>query len=358
MKVAVLGGGSWGTALGRTLATKGYEVRMWDIDVPVLDAMTNQHENTRYLPGVTLPDTLRGEPDLAAALDGVDMVVFAVPSHAMRGVAEQAAPHIPDNALLCSVTKGIELDGLLTMSEVLQQALPQHLHHRLTFLSGPSFAVEVAREFPTAVTVAGTDKDTTTAVQWAFHTGFLRPYISNDVVGVEIGGCVKNVIAIATGASDGLGFDANTRAATITRGLAEMTRLAVARGANPLTLSGLSGVGDLVLTCSSVKSRNYRVGYGLGQGRRLDDIQAELGQVAEGVLNTKSVKQLADQSGVYMPLTTMVHRLLYEGATLADIGLTFTPDLPLKSEQDAHFHDEVVPTGELTGEGRPPKLPH
>ncbi|MEI2779302.1 MAG: NAD(P)H-dependent glycerol-3-phosphate dehydrogenase [Tetrasphaera sp.] len=353
MKVAVLGGGSWGTALGRTLATKGYEVRMWDIDVPTLEAMTNLHENTRYLPGVQLPDTLRGEPDLAVALDGVDLVVFAVPSHAMRGVGTQAAEHIPPGALLCSVTKGIEVDNLMTMSEVLQDVLPQHLHSKLTFLSGPSFAVEVAREFPTAVTVAGTDAEVTAAVQHAFHAPFLRPYISDDVVGVEIGGCVKNVIAIATGAADGLGYDANTRAATITRGLAEMTRLAVARGANPLTLSGLAGVGDLVLTCSSVKSRNYRVGYALGQGRRLDDIQTELGQVAEGVLNTKSVKQLADQSGVYMPLTNTVHKLLYEGATLAAIGTTFAPDLPLKSEQEAHFNS-FQPTAELTGEGRPP----
>lgn len=335
MRVAVLGAGSWGTALGYALATKGYDVAMWDIDMPVLQSIT-AHENTRYLPGIILPSSMHGEPELKAALARAQLVVFAVPSQAMRSVGTQAAPLIRDKALLCSVTKGIEVDTLMTMSEVLQDVLPQRLHSRLTFLSGPSFAVEVAREFPTAVTIAGEDAEVTSQVQRAFHTPFLRPYVSDDVVGVEIAGCAKNVIAIACGAGDGLGYDANTRAATITRGLAEITRLAVARGANPLTLLGLAGVGDLVLTCSSVKSRNYRVGFGLGQGRRLDEVQAELGQVAEGVLNAKSVKALAERAGVEMPLCGMVYAVLYEGRDMADLR-SFFAERPLKSEPEHHL---------------------
>lgn len=333
--VAVLGAGSWGTAIGRMLGGKGYGVRMWDIDTDLLAAMTADHENHRYLPGIALPDTLVGEPDLAEALDGVGLVVFAVPSPAMRSVARQAAEHLDPGMLLCSVTKGIEVDTLMTMSEVFQDVLPMQLHSRLAFLSGPSFAVEVAQEQPTAVTVAGADPVVAEGVQQAFHTSFFRPYVTDDVVGVEIGGCAKNVIAIAIGASDGLGYDNNTRAATITRGLAEITRLAVARGGNPLTLAGLAGVGDLVLTCSSLRSRNYRVGYALGQGRRLDDIQAELGQVAEGVLNARSVRELAHRSGVDMPITEIVYRLLYEGLTLADIVSSYR-GRPLRSETEEH----------------------
>ncbi|MFN8096883.1 MAG: NAD(P)H-dependent glycerol-3-phosphate dehydrogenase [Dermatophilaceae bacterium] len=335
MDVAVLGAGSWGTAIGRMLGGKGYGVRMWDIDTDLLAAMTADHENHRYLPGIALPDTLVGEPDLAEALDGVGLVVFAVPSPAMRSVARQAAEHLDPGMLLCSVTKGIEVDTLMTMSEVFQDVLPMQLHSRLAFLSGPSFAVEVAQEQPTAVTVAGADPVVAEGVQQAFHTSFFRPYVTDDVVGVEIGGCAKNVIAIAIGASDGLGYDNNTRAATITRGLAEITRLAVARGGNPLTLAGLAGVGDLVLTCSSLRSRNYRVGYALGRGRRLDDIQAELGQVAEGVLNARSVRELAHRSGVDMPITEIVHRLLYEGLTLADIVSSYR-GRPLRSETEEH----------------------
>lgn len=335
MRVAVLGAGSWGTALGYTLASKGYPVALWDVNAAVLTSITG-HENTRYLPGITLPPTMWGEKDLAAALAGTELVVFAVPSHAMRAVAEQARDLIPGNALICSVTKGIEVETLMTMSEVLEDVLPSRMHTQLTFLSGPSFAVEVAREFPTAVTIAGTDTLVTEMVQRAFHTPFLRPYVSDDVVGVEIAGCAKNVIAIACGASDGIGFDANTRAATITRGLAEITRLAVARGGNPLTLAGLAGVGDLVLTCSSVKSRNYRVGYGLGQGRRLAEVQAELGQVAEGVLNAKSIKALAERAGVEMPISFVIHDVLYADLDIATIRTLWT-ERPLRLAPEHRF---------------------
>ena len=249
----------------------------------------------------------------------------------MRIVAERAKDLLPTGVPICSVTKGIEVDTLMTMSEVLEDVLPLHLHPYLAFLSGPSFAVEVAKGMQTAVTVAASWGRVAKLVQEAFHTPYFRPYTSTDVVGVEIGGCTKNVVAIATGLADGMGFDANARAALITRGLAEITRLGSAKGANPQTLSGLAGIGDLLLTCSSSKSRNYRVGYGLGQGRALEEIQAELGQVAEGVLNAKSVHRMSAELGVEMPISEAVYRLLYEGLSAQDV---------LRSLTDRHLRGE------------------
>jgi glycerol-3-phosphate dehydrogenase (NAD(P)+) len=231
----------------------------------------------------------------------------------MRVVARDARDAIPEGAALCSVAKGIEVDSLMTMNEVLEDVLPVAMQPYLTFLSGPSFAIEVAQGQPTAVTIAGHWHRVVRIVQQAFHTQAFRPYTSDDVMGVELGGCVKNVVAIASGIVAGMGYGANSRAALITRGLAEITRLAVRKGANPLTLSGLAGLGDLVLTCSSEQSRNFRVGFGLGQGRRLEDVQRELGQVAEGVLNAKSVHLLAAKLKVEMPISEAVYRSLYGG---------------------------------------------
>lgn len=338
MQSAVLGAGSWGTAIGYVLASKGFPVTMWDVDAAVLADIDAEHRNSRYLPGAVLPATQGAQTDLATALVGAELVVLAVPSPVMREVAGAAAPHIPAGAMICSVTKGIEVGTLLTMSEVLREVLPEPLHPGLTFLSGPSFAVEVVREFPTAVTIAGADPGATQATQRAFHTHFLRPYVTADVIGVEIAGAAKNVVAIATGIADGLGFEANTRAATITRGLAEITRLAVARGADPLTLAGLAGVGDLVLTCSSVKSRNYRVGYGLGQGRALPQIQAELGQVAEGVVAARSVRALAAREDVEMPICEFVHAILFEDLPVDQIRAAFA-DRPLRRTPEHGLDD-------------------
>ena len=331
MQATVVGAGSWGTALGAVLAGKGWPVAIWDIDPVPLAGIGTSNENTRYLPGIPLPPTLRPEADLAKALDGSQLVVLAVPSHAMRIVAERAKDLLPTGVPICSVTKGIEVDTLMTMSEVLEDVLPLHLHPYLAFLSGPSFAVEVAKGMQTAVTVAASWGRVAKLVQEAFHTPYFRPYPSTDVVGVEIAGCTKNVVAIATGLADGMGFDANARAALITRGLAEITRLGSAKGANPQTLSGLAGIGDLLLTCSSSKSRNYRVGYGLGQGRALEEIQAELGQVAEGVLNAKSVHRMSAELGVEMPISEAVYRLLYEGLSAQDV---------LRSLTDRHLRGE------------------
>jgi glycerol-3-phosphate dehydrogenase (NAD(P)+) len=311
MRCTILGAGSWGTALGAVLAGKGYPVTLWDVDRPTLDAIAATHENRRYLPGIALPPSLGATPDIATALAGAELVVFAVPSHAMRVVAREARDAIPEGAALCSAAKGIEVSSLMTMNEVLEDVLPVAMQPYLTFLSGPSFATEVAQAQPTAVTIAGHWQRVVRSVQQAFHTKAFRPYTSDDVMGVELGGCVKNVVAIASGIVAGMGYGANSRAALITRGLAEITRLAVRKGANPLTLSGLAGLGDLVLTCSSEQSRNFRVGFALGQGRRLDDVQRELGQVAEGVLNAKSVHLLAAKVKVEMPISEAVYQSIY-----------------------------------------------
>jgi glycerol-3-phosphate dehydrogenase (NAD(P)+) len=312
MRSTVLGAGSWGTALSSVLASKGYAVTLWGRDQAVVDAVVTRHENPRYLPGVELPPSLGATTSLAKALEGAELLVLAVPSFAIRSVAIEAKHLLHAGVPIVSAAKGIESETLMTMNEVLEDVLPVAMHPYLTFLGGPSFAKEVARQMPTAVTVAGRWDRVVKAVQDAFHTRVFRPYTSNDIVGCEIGGVVKNVIAIAAGISDGLGFGANTRAALITRGLAEISRLAVRKGANPMTLSGLAGLGDLVLTCSSELSRNRTVGFGLGRGRTLDEIQKELGQVAEGVRNARTVRELSHRIHVEMPITEVVYRVLYQ----------------------------------------------
>jgi glycerol-3-phosphate dehydrogenase (NAD(P)+) len=312
MRCAVLGAGSWGTALASLLAGKGFTVSAWDKDTAVLTEMARDHRNERYLPGVALAPSLHATPDLPRALEGAELVVLAVPSFAVRQVAIEAKRLIHAGTPVVCVAKGIELETLMTMSEVLEDVLPVPLHPYVAVMSGPSFAREVAKGLPTAVTVAARWERIARLVQDAFHTRTFRPYTSGDVVGCEIGGCAKNVVAIAAGISDGLGFGANALAALITRGLAEISRLAVRKGANPLTLSGLSGLGDLVLTCSSDLSRNRTVGRGLAEGKKLEQIEREIGQVAEGVRNARSVRDLARRLEVEMPICDTVYRLLYE----------------------------------------------
>jgi glycerol-3-phosphate dehydrogenase (NAD(P)+) len=318
MRCTVLGAGSWGTALAAQLAAKGYAVCTWDKDVAVLDDIARNRRNERYLPGVALPATLHASADVAKALEGADLVVVAVPSHAVRQVAIEMKRHVHAGMPIVNVAKGVEVETLMTMSEVLEDVLPVPLHPYLAVLSGPSFAKEVARGLPTAVTVAARWERIAKQVQDAFHTKSFRPYTSGDVVGCEIGGCVKNVVAIAAGISDGLGLGANALAALITRGLAEITRLAVRKGANPLTLSGLAGLGDLVLTCSSDLSRNRTVGRGLAAGKSADEIQREIGQVAEGVRNARSARDLARKLQVEMPITETMYRVLYENVPPRD----------------------------------------
>jgi glycerol-3-phosphate dehydrogenase (NAD(P)+) len=313
MNVAVLGAGAWGTALAQLLADKGDDVLLWSRRRELCDAVNTTGENARYLPGVKLPKRLTCTTDLEAAVKGANMVVFVVPSHATRAVAREAAPFVHEDALVVSATKGIETESLMFMDEVLSEELPPHARRMFAFLSGPSFARELANRMPTAVVVAAHDADVGSRVMHQFHTPFLRTYASNDVVGVECGGALKNVIAIAAGAVDGMGFGHNTRAALITRGLAEVARLAMARGGSALTLAGLAGMGDLVLTCTGELSRNRTVGHEMGRGRSLEDVLASLGHVAEGVKTAKSAFDLSQKFGVPMPITHEVHAVLYEG---------------------------------------------
>jgi len=312
MNVAVLGAGAWGTALAKVLADKQNPTILWSHRREVADTINEEHVNRRYLPSAELPPTLRATHDLEEALRGAELVVVVIPSHGLRAVVRDARRHVPGSALLCSASKGIENESLMLMSDVLLDELTHAVQPRLTYLSGPSFAKEVAARMPTTVVIAGTSERETETVQHAFATDRFRTYASPDVMGVEIGGALKNVIAIAAGVSDGLGYGHNTRAGLITRGLAEIGRLAACKGANPLTLAGLAGMGDLVLTCTGELSRNRTVGFELGKGRTLGDILATLGHVAEGVKTTKSAFDLSNKLSVDMPITAEVFRILYE----------------------------------------------
>ena len=311
-KVAVLGAGAWGTALAKVLADKGDPVSLWSRRADLCEQINSSHENTRYLPGARLPSTLTSTFELKKALEGASMVVFVIPSHGTREVTRMAAPFMPGGVPIVSATKGIENESLQFMDEVLYEELPAHARDNLAYLSGPSFAKELAAQLPTAVVIAARNADICGTVMKRFHTPYLRLYNSDDIPGVECGGALKNVIAIAAGAIDGLGLGHNTRAALITRGLAEIARLAMARGGSPLTLAGLSGMGDLVLTCTGELSRNRTVGFELGQGKKLGEILANLGHVAEGVKTAKSAYDLSVKMSVEMPITREVYAVLYE----------------------------------------------
>ena len=317
-KVAVLGSGAWGTALAKVLADKGDDVLLWSRRAELRDRINETHENAQYLPGVTLPPGIVATDDLERALSGASMVVFVAPSHGTRDLARLAAPHMPGGVPVVSATKGIENDTLMFMDEILNEELPDRARGHLAFLSGPSFAKELAVHLPTAVVIASRSDRDRAAVMHRFHTPYLRTYGSDDVIGVECGGALKNVIAIAAGAADGLGFGYNTRAALITRGLAEVAKLSMARGGSALTLAGLAGMGDLVLTCTGELSRNRTVGVELGKGKKLPDVLAALGHVAEGVKTAKSAYDLSRKLGVEMPITCEVYRALYEGKPAAD----------------------------------------
>ena len=316
MRSAVIGGGSWGTALARVLTDKG-PVKLWARSKEVVEGINRDHHNPRYQSEIALPAHLSATGDLADALDGAELVCVVVPSHAMRAVMTEAAPHLQPGVPIVSASKGIENQSLKTMEEVLTDVLPRALWADLAYLSGPSFARETLLEMATAVTIAARFHPVAEAVQAAFSTHYFRCYTTEDVTGVELGGALKNVVAIASGVAHGLGLGHNSRAGLLTRGLAEISRLAVARGANPLTLSGLAGMGDLVLTCTGSLSRNRSVGVKLGQGMTLDEILAGMNQVAEGVRTARSAYNLARREGVEMPITTEVYRVLYEGKSPA-----------------------------------------
>jgi glycerol-3-phosphate dehydrogenase (NAD(P)+) len=309
-EVAVVGAGSWGTALGLHLARSGRGVRLWARDAATVDAINQRRENPVYLPGIALPPSLTATTSLADAVSDARTVLVVTPSEFCRGVYRQLGALVAPEATLVSATKGIELDGLRRMTEVASEEVPGRA---LAVLSGPSFALEVAREDPTAVVVASADLAVAESVQRIVSSRTFRAYSSDDVVGVELGGALKNVIAIAAGIIGGLGHGHNTVAALITRGLAEVTRLATALGARPDTLAGLAGLGDLVLTCTGGLSRNRRLGEALGRGRSLADATAGTTMVAEGVRTTAAACALAEKASVEMPIARQMRQVLYEG---------------------------------------------
>lgn len=310
--VGVIGGGSWGTALAKMLADKGHPVTMWVHDATRCREMLEARENRAYLPGFRLPSGLVPSNDLGEVVDEKSLVLCAVPSHLFRTVMAEAAPLIRGDPIITSASKGIENETSKTMADVLTDVLPERLHGGISVLSGPSFAREVAAGMPTAVTAAATDPATAKVVQTTFTAGFFRVYSSHDVIGVELGGAVKNVMAIGAGLSDGLGFGSNARAAFITRGIAEIARLGARRGADPRTISGLAGMGDLVLTCTGDLSRNRKVGIRLGEGETVQEILDDMQMVAEGIHNARSVFHLAKKLGVDMPITEQMYHVLYD----------------------------------------------
>jgi glycerol-3-phosphate dehydrogenase (NAD(P)+) len=306
--VAVLGAGSWGTALAVHLARVGHDVRLWARDAALVDDMHAKRANVVYLPGILWPDALSVTHSLAHAVADCELVVSAIPSRGCRNVMRTAAPYVGARATIVSATKGLEVESLLRMSEVVAQELGPA--RPVVVLSGPSFAVEVARQLPTAVLAASSDATAAELVQAEFRGPYFRLYGSADVVGVEVGGALKNIIAIAAGVVEGLGLGHNALAALITRGLAEVTRLACAAGGQRETLSGLSGLGDLVLTCTGQLSRNRHVGVELARGRRLPEILSSTKMVAEGVTTTTAALALGARYGVELPIATQMAEVL------------------------------------------------
>jgi glycerol-3-phosphate dehydrogenase (NAD(P)+) len=320
-KVAVVGAGSWGTAFATITADKGVETVLWARRSELADDINARHTNPEYLAEFDLPPSLSATHDVQKAVDGAEVVVMAVPSHAFREVFRQVAPLLGDGVPIVSLTKGIEQESLQRMTEVMAEEadIPGK---RLAVVSGPNLAREVMRRMPSASVVACADESTGAALQGLFMAPFFRVYTNPDVVGCELSGAMKNVIAISAGIADGMGFGDNSRASLITRGLAEVARLGVKLGADPLTFAGLAGMGDLVATCISPLSRNRRVGEELGRGRKLDDIVTETRMVAEGVKTSRAVLSLGRREGVDLPLTEHVVKVLYEGVAPRDMVLS------------------------------------
>jgi len=307
---AVIGGGAFGTAIADRLSRNGNPVLMWAREADVVEAVNTRHENPRFLAGAALHADLRATGDMAAALRGAALVIYAAPSHVLRAVVAAAHEHVGDGVVLAVLSKGIERETLALMSDVVAEEAPIH---DVVAISGPSFAAEVASGQPTAIVAASASLPAAQLTQNALSAPNFRVYTTDDVVGVELGGALKNVMAVATGILDGLGLGYNPRAALMTRGLAEMTRLGVALGARAETFAGLAGLGDLVLTCTGALSRNRAVGVAIGKGQTLDEALAGKDSVAEGVLNTQSARALAERVGVEMPIVEATHRILFDG---------------------------------------------
>ena len=317
-RAAVIGAGAWGTALADLLARKGVPTTLWSHEPEVSECIERDRVNCRYLDGVPLDERLRATSSMQEAVEGAAWVLSVSPSHVVRPVMTDAARYLAPDAVVVSASKGIENESLMSMDEVLGEVLPPRAAAETVYLSGPSFALEVAQGHPTAVTVASRSAQAAERAQELFQTPRFRVYTASDVRGVELGGALKNVIAIAAGAAEGLGFGHNTRAALITRGLAEITRLGVAAGAQPRTFAGLAGMGDLILTCTGALSRNRTVGFELGKGRQLPEILGSMAAVAEGVRTARSARDLAARMEIEMPIVETVYAMLYEGMAARD----------------------------------------
>lgn len=311
--IAVIGAGTWGTALASVCADNSYDVTLWMRDQQVADEINTRHTNEKYLPEMKLSSAIRAQTDLVAAVRGQKVVLLVVPSHAMRQVVRQMAPYLEPDVLLIHATKGLELDSLKRMSEVIAEEVPQEISRRLVVLTGPSHAEEVIRKSPTTVVVSSESEEGMLKAQDILMVPYFRVYTNPDMIGAEIAGSLKNIIALGAGMSDGLGFGDNAKAALLTRGLAEITRLGMKLGANPLTFSGLAGVGDLVVTCTSKHSRNWRAGFLLGQGKPLEEVLRQMGMVVEGVRTTNAANQLSRREQVEMPITSVLYGVLFEG---------------------------------------------
>ncbi|RLQ95088.1 NAD(P)H-dependent glycerol-3-phosphate dehydrogenase [Falsibacillus albus] len=317
-KIAVLGAGSWGTALAMVLADNGHEVRLWGHNPNHIKEINETGINQKYLPDIALPKGIVGYSDLIAAMENVSTIILAVPTKAIREVLKKVQAIIADEVTIVHVSKGIEPDTHLRISEMILDEMPKSLLKDVVVLSGPSHAEEVSLRHPTTVTVSSENMDAAIEIQDLFMNHHFRVYTNPDIIGVEIGGALKNIIALAAGITDGLGYGDNAKAALITRGLAEIARLGTKMGANPLTFSGLTGIGDLIVTCTSVHSRNWRAGNMLGKGYKLDDVLSSMGMVVEGVRTTKAAYQLAKKFEVNMPITEALYHVLVNGENPKD----------------------------------------
>lgn len=308
-KISVLGGGSWGTALSILLSSKEKDVELWVRDKKQFDEMNNSRENSKYLPNIKLPENLKIVNDLQNTILGKDIILLAVPTHGVRDILNKAKEYITKEQIIVNVAKGIENDSLLRISEIVKEILPQN---RFVCLSGPSHAEEVALDIPTTVVSSSIDIESAEYIQDIFMTSNFRVYTNPDLIGVELGGALKNIIALGAGISDGLGFGDNTKAALMTRGISEMAVLGSEMGASLSTFWGLAGIGDLIVTCTSMHSRNRRAGILIGKGKTTDEAIKEIGMVVEGIKTTKSAYKLAEKYNVDMPITRELYKVLYE----------------------------------------------
>jgi glycerol-3-phosphate dehydrogenase (NAD(P)+) len=331
--IAVVGAGSYGSCLAMLFGRAGHRVSLWARNPEIATQMQQAREAQAYLPGHKLPETVTVTADLESAVKGKRFIVGVTPSHGIREVLGRAAQWLDPDAIVINASKGLEESTLRTIDGVYDEIFPKRIAERATYLSGPTFATEIAAGLPAAIVLAGRDDSTTQLAQAALTDLRFRIYRTDDVIGVLMGGALKNVIAIAAGVSDGLGFGSNARVALMTRGLAEITRIGVALGAKQMTFAGLSGMGDLVLTCSGDASRNRRVGLALGQGKKMEDILAEMRQVAEGVKTAKVAKELAAKIGVDAPITDVMHAIIHEGVPVREAIMRLM-SRPTRSERD------------------------